>query len=318
MSRARILVVEDEFITAADLEARLGEMGFEVPACVDNGPAAIEKAGELRPDIILMDITLVGGMSGIEAAARIKELYGIPVIFLTAHSEEPTFERALKASPYGYVIKPFDPLNLRAIIDMALYKHQMEERLEESERTIRSLLNAVPDALVLANGDRRVVAGNDAMAARLGKGRADLPGIPLADLVSGTGLGITPDQVDEIYRKGSGITVEVNRGGRWYQTALYPVAGAAGAVDQVVLQSRDITDLREIKERLKAEGVSRIRTTLDQCQALNDQIAASLQAIRTIIVAGNPGSGTRVEEELHRITSSVNQLDLSYARSERA
>ena len=318
MGKARILVVEDEFITAADIQSRLEEMGYEVPLTVDNGAAAIEQAGMLRPDIILMDITLVGTMTGIEAAAEIKERFRIPVIFLTAHSEEHTFDRALRTSPYGYVIKPFDPLNLRAIIDMALYKHRMEESLEESGRTILSLLNTIPDALLLVDRDRKAVAANDAMAARLGRAREGLPGTPAGELLAGTGPGVSPAQVEEVFRTGRAVSVEETRDGRWFQTFLYPVTGPDGSIARILLQSRDVTDARELKERLRQEGISRIATTIDQCRAMNEQIAASLAAIRAILGAMDPASSRRVEEELHVITSSVTQLDRSYAKTERA
>jgi len=127
--RAKILVVEDEFITAADIQSYLEEMGYEVPLTVDTGEAAIEKAGEMKPDLILMDITLNGKLTGIEAAEKIRDMYGIPVIYLTAHSELSTFERARSSNPFGFIIKPFDPSNLREIIETALAKNAMLERL---------------------------------------------------------------------------------------------------------------------------------------------------------------------------------------------
>jgi PAS domain S-box-containing protein len=141
MATATILVVEDEFITAADLQNNLREMGYDVPVVVDTGEGAIKKAGELHPDLVLMDITLIGEMTGIEAAAQIRDRYGIPVIFLTAHSDDPTFEKALHSEPFGYIIKPIEPLNLRTSIGMALYKHALDKKLkkinEELEQRVR-------------------------------------------------------------------------------------------------------------------------------------------------------------------------------------
>jgi two-component system, response regulator PdtaR len=128
----RILVVEDEFITAADITHTLGEMGFTVLPAVDNGREAIEKAGELAPDLILMDINLIGDMTGIEAAGRIRDLYRIPIVFLTAHSEHSTVERSFSSNPSGYIIKPFDPSDLRVNIEMALFKHGMGHRPERA------------------------------------------------------------------------------------------------------------------------------------------------------------------------------------------
>jgi PAS domain S-box-containing protein len=141
MVTATILVVEDEFITGTDLQNNLREMGYDVPVVVDTGEGAITKAGELHPDLVLMDITLIGEMTGIEAATQIRDRYGIPVIFLTAHSDDPTFEKALHSEPFGYIIKPIEPLNLRTSIEMALYKHALDLKLkkinEELELRVR-------------------------------------------------------------------------------------------------------------------------------------------------------------------------------------
>ena len=105
MSKGQILVVEDEFITASDIKRSLVKMGFDVPATVDNGPGAIEKAGEHKPDLVLMDINLIGPMNGIEAAREIRERYGIPVIYLTAQSDDATVEKAVSSDPFGYIIE---------------------------------------------------------------------------------------------------------------------------------------------------------------------------------------------------------------------
>jgi PAS domain S-box-containing protein len=128
-----VLVVEDEFITGSDLQSTLSDMGYEVPFVVDTGEEALIKAGEMHPDIILMDITLRGAMSGIDAAEQIRQKYGIPVIFLTAHSDETTIDRAKITGPAAYIVKPFEPRNLRTTIEMARYKHAIDRQLHESE-----------------------------------------------------------------------------------------------------------------------------------------------------------------------------------------
>ena len=137
---ATVLIAEDEYITGADIQASLLDMGYRVLLVVDNGPEAIRKARDLRPDIILMDITLAGAMSGIEAASRIRDETGIPVIFLTAHSDEPTFERARVTEPFGYIIKPFEPRSLRISIEMARYKHALDGKLRASEERYRGFV----------------------------------------------------------------------------------------------------------------------------------------------------------------------------------
>ena len=115
-------------------------MGYQVLGIVDNGEEAVEKAGETTPNLILMDIVLKGEMDGIEAAQEIRERYNIPIIYLTAYSDEKTLQRAKVTEPFGYVLKPFEDREIQSAIEMALYKHQMELKLKESEEKYRKLI----------------------------------------------------------------------------------------------------------------------------------------------------------------------------------
>jgi PAS domain S-box-containing protein len=134
---AKILVVEDEAITALDIQGLLERMGFKVVSVVSNGIGAIQKAKDLKPDLILMDITLKGEMDGIEAADKIMNLFNIPVIYLTGYSDEKTFERIKLTKPYGFISKPISHNELKASIDTALYKYDLDKKLKESEEKYR-------------------------------------------------------------------------------------------------------------------------------------------------------------------------------------
>jgi CRP-like cAMP-binding protein/CheY-like chemotaxis protein len=116
----RVLVVEDEGVVALDITQELESAGYEVVATATTGEDAVAKASELRPDVILMDINIHGAFDGITAAERINTQNPIPVIFVTAHADETTLQRAKLTRPFGYVIKPFEPNELRANIEMAL------------------------------------------------------------------------------------------------------------------------------------------------------------------------------------------------------
>ena len=138
----RILIVEDEPIVAINLHEQLEELGYQPVGPTASGEAAITLAGELRPDLVLMDIQLEGDLDGIAAAREIRKRFQIPSLFLSAFSENATLERAKLAEPLGYILKPIEGLELKANIEMALYKHRMEEDLREKEESYRTLANS--------------------------------------------------------------------------------------------------------------------------------------------------------------------------------
>ncbi|MDD5434920.1 MAG: response regulator [Nitrospira sp.] len=148
MANERILIVEDEGIEALDLQHRLTSMGYTVPDIVFTGEEAVIKAGETHPDLILMDIMLQGEMDGVTAAGQIHARFDIPIIFLTAYADEGTLHRAKVTGPYGYLIKPFKEKELHISIDMALYKHTMEQKLKESEKWFVTTLSSIGDAVI--------------------------------------------------------------------------------------------------------------------------------------------------------------------------
>lgn len=129
MKEANILVVEDENIVALSIKKKLEIMGYSVVGTASSGEDAIIKADLFYPDLVLMDVMLRGEVDGIEAAEKIREKFDIPVIFLTAYTDDKTLERAKMAEPYGYISKPFKEQDLKSNIEMALHKHEKEIRL---------------------------------------------------------------------------------------------------------------------------------------------------------------------------------------------
>jgi len=120
LASARILIVEDEAIIAMGLRIAMRSFGYEVAAQTSSGEEAVMLAEETRPDLVLMDVTLRGGMDGIEAAGRIRERLDVPVVYLTALADEETLRRANATKPSGYVVKPFDENELREAVEAAL------------------------------------------------------------------------------------------------------------------------------------------------------------------------------------------------------
>jgi signal transduction histidine kinase len=142
MAKTTVLIVEDEEIVAADLANKLGQLGYSVVGNAAEGEEAVEMACSLKPAVVLMDIRLKGPMDGIEAAEAIRRRYDVPVIYLTAHSDPATLERAKLSEPFGYILKPFEERELATTIEMALYRHQSDEELRRAKEAAEAASRA--------------------------------------------------------------------------------------------------------------------------------------------------------------------------------
>jgi signal transduction histidine kinase len=132
-----IMIVEDEGATAMVIQRNLEEMGYTITSVETTAEGAVKKASEEKPDLVLMDIVLDGAMDGIEAARQIYSGFNIPVVYITAHSDEKIVQRITTTEPFGYIIKPFDERDLRIAVEIALYKHRMETKLRKSENELK-------------------------------------------------------------------------------------------------------------------------------------------------------------------------------------
>tara|TARA_Y100000588_G_C13989772_1_gene810943 strand:- start:144 stop:827 length:684 start_codon:yes stop_codon:yes gene_type:complete len=148
-----ILVVEDESIVALDIQSRLQNLGYQVPTTVGNGELAIEQVEATQPDLVLMDIMLQGELDGVQTAERIKERFDVPVIFLTAYSDESTLQRAKNTSPFGYLLKPFNDRELHTSIEITLTKHQGEKDLQNAHDQLELRVEERTAQLAQANED---------------------------------------------------------------------------------------------------------------------------------------------------------------------
>ena len=135
MSKYRIMIVEDDEITALNLNISLQKHGYNIIAICDNATQAKIEIDNYKPDMIIIDISLQESDDGIKLAKIIREKYGIPFIFLTSHSDDDIISMAKKTEPYGYIVKPFDPSSLHATIQMAIFKFDMESKRKDEVST---------------------------------------------------------------------------------------------------------------------------------------------------------------------------------------
>jgi PAS domain S-box-containing protein len=151
MSGETILIVEDEGIIAEYLRRILHNFGYQVPDPVSRGEAAVTRAMEIRPDLILIDIMLAGKMNGIKAAGLIRAKLDIPIIYLSAYAEDTLLRQAQNTDPYGYLVKPVQDRELRAAVEVAFHKHALNRKLKESESRFRQVVESAREAFWLRN-----------------------------------------------------------------------------------------------------------------------------------------------------------------------
>lgn len=166
---ARILIIEDEALIAREIKHRLTNMGWEVVGTAF-GEESVEMAVETQPDLLLSDIHLRHGLSGIDLAQRIQQKIDVPVVFLTAYSDEDTVARAKQVTPYGYIIKPVDNRDLQITIEMALYKFRMEKELRQKQQLLETAFACIGDALIFMDGTGHVSDINDEAQRLVGAG----------------------------------------------------------------------------------------------------------------------------------------------------
>lgn len=173
---ARILIAEDEALIAEELSEKVSRMGLEVVGVVDTGEGAVRLAESAAPDLVLMDIRLKTRLDGIEAAGQIRERFGISVIYLTAHSDDATIERAAVTEPLGYLLKPVAERELQIALELGLQKDRADRKLRESEQRFSTTLASIADSVIATNGEGTVTFLNPAAERLTGWAREEAQG----------------------------------------------------------------------------------------------------------------------------------------------
>lgn len=260
MRKTKILIVEDESIVARDIRNMLIGLGYDVTAVVPGAAAAIQKAKETKPDLVLMDVMLQGETTGVEAAEQIYTRFNIPVVYLTAYADSSTVQHAKKTEPFGYIIKPFEERELQTTIEIALYKYKMQMQLKERERWLSTILKSIGDGVIATNKDGLITFMN-----------------PLAEYLTGWALGRALDKpFNDVFRvmnqkpgkmqnisvkkilRGEGPTlaeetvlVSKKKKNTPIDFRLEPIKDDGGKISGVVLAFTDITPRKKAEEELK-------------------------------------------------------------------
>ena len=247
----KIMVVEDEAVISLKLQQMLTKMGYDVIGVSYSGEDALEKARSLRPDLILMDIMIPGKLDGINVAKMVKSELDIPVIFLTAFSEDKIIERAKKAEPFGYILKPFQDREIKATIEVAFYKKEMENALKESEEKFRALAENANEGILVAKKHGEHVYANKRAAEITGYNVSELLKTTIKDLAH-------PDEFEKIKERYCRI-ISGKPFNRQYQTTLIRKNGKKVPIEVVSARTKwegklaDIAIFNDITHRIKAE-----------------------------------------------------------------
>jgi PAS domain S-box-containing protein len=288
MKRAKIMVVEDEGIVAADIQDRLRALGYGVAAVVESGEEAERTAGSSRPDLVLMDIFLKGDIDGVEAAERIRTNWDIPVVFLTAHADETTLQRAKITAPFGYILKPFNDRELHTTVEIALFRHAIEAKLKNTERWLSAVLESIGDAVVATDKWGLITLMNTSAAVFTGWDPGEAFGKPLAEVFP---------LLDEVTRLPvmspvSKIMYEETDINWCNPLLLLSRKGAERLVDYTAAPIRDdqsnITGIvwvfRDITKRRQAEADRLILSNLESTGILAGGIAHDFNNLLTVIL----------------------------------
>ncbi len=178
----KVLIVEDEKIVALDLARKLKSLDYEIVDMISTGEQAYSTVEKKQPDLILMDIRLKGEMDGIEAAESIRAEFDVPVIYMTAYADEYTLQRAKITEPYGYILKPYEEKTLHTTIEMALYKHNIEKKLYESERWLSATLKSIGDGIIATDKNGKVKMMNHVAETLTGRAQKEAIGNNLDEI----------------------------------------------------------------------------------------------------------------------------------------
>jgi PAS domain S-box-containing protein len=262
---AVILIVEDEQIVAADIQRRLERMGYRVPASVPSGEEALRAVEETRPDLLLVDIVLEGPVDGIQLVTELRSRLSVPVIYLTAYTDEETVRRARATHPSGFVVKPFDERELHYTIEIALQNWKAERELQRSEEIYRDVAEHGDQAHWLLDAGLLTTLFVSGAHETIWGVRRPVPGSGLEAWLTSLHAEDREQMKVAVERAcrgdvdAAGLESRILRPDgtqRTVWTRLFPVRDRAGTITRIAISSQDITrqkwaweTMRESEER---------------------------------------------------------------------
>lgn len=283
--KAKILIVEDENIVAFNIQNRLEGLGYTVTAVISSGEAALQNVEQDRPDLVLMDIKLKGPIDGIQTAEQIHRQFKIPVVYLTAYADEETLNRAKITEPYGYILKPFEARDLVTTIEMALYKHQIEQQLREREQWLATTLKSIGDAVITTDSQGLVTFMNPVAEALTRWNSEEVLGYDLSQIfhaINEKTREAIENPIKLVLQEGVTVGLEnhtllITKDGSEIpiDDSAAPIKNEAGNILGAVLVFHDITEQQQIQsvlEKTNEELEVRVAESIAQLKETNEQL----------------------------------------------
>lgn len=291
-TEVRILIVEDEFAVAMELEDHLEALGYTVVDHVMTGADAVDHATSMELDLILMDVRLDGPMDGVEAAHQIRESHPLPVVFVTAYSDDETLQRATETTPYGYVVKPFDERELYATVEVALRTHALQRRIQQAHEDLRQLLNGLRQGTALTGESGRLTFLSEP-AARLLDTRSDAAIGEPWDVV----LPIDTETIDALRHRMETASEEPvpasvqHEDGTSYQLEI-EVRPDSRDANKHILVFYDVTEVHDLRRMVDERD--QFHDLVGQSKPMQkafEQIRSSAAVKTTVLIQGETGTG---------------------------
>lgn len=272
MPKAKIFIVEDESIVALDIKCCLGNLGYTVCGIAASGEEAIERIKILLPDLVLMDIGLEGKIDGIRVAEEVKASLDIPVIYLTANSDESTLHRAKITEPFGFILKPYEEKTVQTTIEMALYKYNSEKKIRENERWFSTTLKSIGDAVITTDLEGNVTFLNTVAEELTGYGIEEAKGKALEEvfnIINEYSRLKVEHPAGKVIREGvivglANHTILISKNGTEIpiDDSASPIKDEKGNITGVVLVFRNISD-RKLAERKLRQSEQNSRNLIE-------------------------------------------------------
>lgn len=301
-TQTKVLIVEDEAIVACDIERRLRKAGYAVPAIAASGEQALEGIERTSPDLVLMDVHLQGPSDGIEVASDVRNRYDLPVVFLTAYSDKATLERAKSTEAFSYLVKPIGNVNLASAIEIALYKHRIEQELKNRGAWLATVLDSMGDAVMVTGSGVDIQFLNPAAERLTGWDRKDAVGRRLTEVLRLVDFADRPLASEVDAAIGAGVATDFPR-----ETRLISRDGRSAAVEgQIAISQVDgrlsgsVVTFRDVTGRNVEESQIRQEHKMLVASRLANGIGRDFNRLLTVIL--------RHSEQLLEETGEASQL----------